>query len=415
MKWLKAHVHADSRTLLLRLLSRLHCALLMAPLCVLAFDFLRTTTLTDLSEGPLLTLTDSQLVILYLRALLFAVPVVLSWYAARDLKYLWQYLLASLLISALTWLLMGHPGGAVLGVLVCFFRGRARLSETQERSILDSPHYLALLVFLLPFLLSAVNGLPVTQRLSLISAALYLLVCFAFRGVSRIDAYLELNRNMHGLPVRRIQRIGGAAVLAVALLGAVLLLPAVFGMQGDFRIDIDHTQPTGQIHLDDYEPPEAAMNPDDMMMPILDDVNPPFELPPFVRYLLFSLVVAGIAALALYSVYQIFKNFRFSYTDSRDEVHFLSDLDRKESTVEPGEKKKRIPFLDRSPNARIRRLYRRTVLRASKDEPKGWQAPGELENQAGLTIPQLHGLYEKARYGKAPCTAEELRALKEKT
>ena len=92
----------------------------------------------------------------------------------------------------------------------------------------DGPALPALTALALaPFFYSALDGSPLLQKLSLIWAALYLLLCAAYRGIQRLDHYLELNRGMAGLPARRIARTTGLALAGMLVLAAGLLLPAL--------------------------------------------------------------------------------------------------------------------------------------------------------------------------------------------
>lgn len=390
---------ANGRVLLLRFLARLHCGLLAAEICVLVLNLLG---LVELTEGV-------EILPVYLRGLLFGIPVALSYYAAEKLPALWQFLLASLLISGLSWLLLGHPGGAAMAAFVCLFRLRGRLSEEKTRSALDAPSFFGFLPFLVSFCFSAVYTMPALQRLSVFSAVLYLLILLAFRGVERIEGYLSLNRDMRGVPARRVQRIAGAAVAAALLLGAVLLIPPALGWSGNFQLKLPEFQSHAHTSLAEIEVSESQGVP--MSELFGEEGQPIFQIPAFVSYLLYALIAIGLIALLLYGVYKLFKNFRLSYADGHDVIEALSDgLDEAASVY--GERRKRLSSLDRSPNAAIRRKYRKQVLRASKELPKRWQSPGEIEAYAGMEEPRLHELYEKARYSLTPCTSEDVWELK---
>lgn len=391
--WLDA---GNGRILLMRFLSRFHCALITAIAYAMVMNIIQ-------GEGVELRV--------YLRGLLFFIPVLLSFYAARKLPALWQFLLASLAISGISWLLTGTIAGLIAGAVLCFFRGRSRLSEEREESAFDTPHLAVLLVFLIPFLYSAGTGQTLLQKLSVFSAALYLLLCLAYNGVKRVEEYLELNQGMHGLPVRRIVRTAGAAVAALAILASALLLPASVLASGSFRVDFSRLN-----HMGAAVPPEitAGEQPSGIGLPeelLGEEQEPWFQIPPFVSYLFYALAVGGIAALILYGIYQIFKNFRASYTDNRDVVQFLSSKEEEE-TLEGERRRRKISALDFSPNAAIRRRYRKTILKASKEQPESWAAPAELEAGAGISDQRLHEYYEKARYSLEGCTPEESRALK---
>lgn len=398
MKKLYSLLDANGRVLLLRLLARLHCGLIAANVCVMAFELLRLMGLSEVSA----------LLPVYLRGLLFGIPVALSFYAAKKLPSLWQFLLASLLISGVSWLLLGHPGGAVMAAVVCFFRIHGRLSDEGRRSAFEAPNAFVFVLFLAEFFFSAAYRLSGLQRVSIISAVLYCLVFAAFLGVERLEKYLALNREMHGVPVRRIQRITGTAVAAGILLSGILLLPPAFGASGSFRIDLPKRK--GGTVLADIEASGGGGS-SPMAELFGGDVNPVIQIPPFVSYLIYALTAVGLAALILYGVYKIFKNFRFAYSDSRDVIESLADEPRDEASS-ASKRRERISALDRSPNAVIRRQYRKQVKKAAKEQPKRWQSPAEIESDAGIEEPRLHALYEQARYGAVPCTQEDVRALK---
>ena len=59
--------------------------------------------------------------------------------------------------------------------------------------MMDRPSPPLTALALAPFFYSALDGSPLLQKLSLIWAALYLLLCAAYRGIQRLDHYLELN------------------------------------------------------------------------------------------------------------------------------------------------------------------------------------------------------------------------------
>lgn len=398
MKRLYHFFGANGRVLLLRILARLHCGLLVAALCATAFELLGRAELIE----------PVDILPFYLRGLLFGIPVALSYYAAERLPALWQFLLASLLISGLSWLLLGHPGGAAMAALICLFRLRNRLSEETVRSALDAPSFFCLLPFFIPFSLSAVYGMPMLQRLSVLSAVLYLLVTLTFRGVERIEEYLSLNRNMRGLPSRRVQRIAGAAVAVMLLLGAVLLIPPALGWAGDFRMKLPEANLDGEAQIEVAPQAGEAIHLEKLFE------GEAIHIPAFVSYLFYALAACGVIVLLLYGIYNIFKNFRLSYADNHDVIEALSDTPD-EAAPTGRERRKWLPSLDRSPNAVIRRKYRKQVLKTAKEPPKRWQSPGEIEADVGIAAPRLHELYEKARYSQIPCTPEDVREIKEVT
>lgn len=392
----------NGRVLLMRLLARLHCAVIAACLFAAVFEYLGSVNLAE----------ASGVARVYLRGLLFGIPAALSYYAVEKLPALWQFLAVSVLISGFSWLLTGHPLGAAAAAVVCFFRLYGRLSEEKSRSLLDTPGVFGFVPFLVLFCLSAVYGMASTERLSVLSAVLYLLILLAFRGIERIDEYLDLNRNMGGVPVRRIQVIAGAAVAALVLVGAFLLIPPALGLSGEFRVVLPEHRT--------YTPspmPSAEIAAPGGEMPGLEklfggEMEPVFQIPVFVSYLFYILATGALAALLIYGAYRLFKNFRTSYSDGRDVIEDLPEDAGEKGGLLP-EAVKRPFVLDFSPNAVIRRSYRKAVLKAAKELPECWKTPAEIETGAAMEAQCLHDLYEKARYGPVLCTREDLRKLKE--
>lgn len=385
------------RRLLLRVLARLHCGLVAAILFATVFAMLPVATVSVRTSPEAA----------FLRGLLFAIPTALCYYAIKGLKALWKFLLAALLLCGVSWLLAGHWGGAALMAVMCLFRVRVRMQEEEEgpiTSLFDRPTYPFLGVFAAAFLISAAAGVDALQRLSLIGAMLYLLVCLGFHGLSRIDNYLTLNKDMNRLPAQRIQRIAGAALAAVVLAGALLLLPAAFSWEGGVR-----------IHLPKYSyvPPQAEMEQNSTPIQDIEKeikkeiiIYDSWSIPPVVSNVILGFVGIVMLVLLGYGLVRFFLNFERSYANSQDLVQRLTKEDRDaDQTIR--ESRNRPPIWDRSPNAAVRRRYRRAVLKAGKEEPRNSLTPAELEIWAGLKEQRLHELYEKARYGEEPCTPAE--------
>lgn len=392
----------NGRVLLLRFLARLHCGLIAACLCAAVFAAL---SLTDLIESVSVSAV-------YLRGILFGIPIALSYYAAEKLPKMWQYLLAWVAISAISWLLLGHIGGAVMGAIVCLFRFRNRISEEKTPSAFDSPNYVCLLFFAVCFSLSAVYELSQLQRLSVISALLYLLVLLTYRAVERIEDYLELNKDMKALPVRRILRIAGAGAAALLVPAAIFLIPAALSLRGEVVFDLPDVpgKPYEGSDVVEHISGGETVSMDELLGDAVGE--PLFQIPEFVMYIIYAAIFMAVAALLIYGVYQLFKNFRFSYSDNRDIIEALP-TDRDIAAPSSPKHKQKLSVLDRSPNAAIRRKYRKTVIKALCEPPKHWQTPAEIEKFGGIDDQKLHSLYEKARYSAVPCTQAELRSLKE--
>ncbi len=384
---------------ILRALAWLHCGLVAAVLFCALFSCVQMAAPTSFLSPAAA----------FWRGILFALPAGLCYHAVKRLPHLWQFLLASLLLCGLSWLLAGQPLGAGLMALMCLFRLRARLAEEDEgpqASLFDQPAYPFLGLFAAAYLLSALLDLIVLQKLSLLGSVLYLLLCLGHHGLDRIYRYLLLNKDMHGLPARRIQRIAGAATLACVLAAAFLLLPPALLDTGSLHIQLPETTGT-------YAPPQIEIASSDPLSMDLSQLigGPTWQIPPFFSYLLMGIAVLLLAVALLAALRGLFLNFRRSYTDSRDLVQYLSKEDQDELETAPGAGR-RPRLWDRSPNATVRRRYRQAILKRDP-EPASWHTPAQLEQKAGVSAPKLHALYEQARYSPTPVTQADLKELKE--
>lgn len=354
---------ASRQALLLRLLARVHWGLVGGTVCVVLSEYLRMMGLT---QGlPVLPL--------FLRGLLFGIPVALSFYAETRLPAMWQFLLASVGIALVSWGLLGHLGGLVMGAVLGFFRLRRRLHQETKPSAFEAPNPWFFILFLYA----------------------------AGKLLGRLDHYLEESRDIYGLPARRILRTVGAAVGAGALLGAAVLLVPALLMSGELYLQ----HPEGEVEVGiDYWGEVSPMPTQEY-----PDYSPPERDSAFPGEFLYLAAVAGGAVLAAVMV-RLCRSGRRISREGQDVIERLGIETREGLPASPGQRQ---PLLDLSPSGVIRRRYRKVVRRAKKEAPKPWQTPGEIEADRKLQVPGLHRLYEKARYSTQPCTREDVRALKQ--
>lgn len=406
-------IYPNWRAPVFRVLGRLHMALIVAICCCALFTMLSQEDIARELAALLPNLSKITPKIAYVRGLLFAIPLALSGYAIEYCKQIWQFVLCALALCGLTWLLLGHPVGALLLAVFCFFRARRRLLEEPGRSALDEPSPWGLIAFALTFVISALMTQPTLQRLSVLSAVAYLLILIAYRGLDRLDEYLRLNDAMFALPSVRIQRVAGGALLVALALSSVLLLPAAVQFRGETQLDLTYDRPDMTVTAP-YETGETANNQQSLAELFEEGMgdysSPLFHISPVVSYIVYALIISGIAGLLLYGVYRLLRGAGRSFTDRRDTVQFLDDRhadDDRAVTI----RRERIGTLDRSPNAKVRRRYRKLIGQAI-DEPCASHTPTQLEQEAGLSNAQLHALYERARYGQHPLTQEDVRSLR---
>ena len=392
------------RRLLSVFIGWLHVTLLISPFYSIIMNVILQQT------------TREEVIRNHLRALLLIVPVIISWFARQYLKNIILYLLASAAAIAVTIWMFGTPLMAIPAVFICFLRFYNRLVK-EERSLMDHPGYAGIPILMVPFIASFFTEQldNVYQSISCIYMAVYFLLCFLHHGIERINSYVDVNKDMRNMPARRIIRISSTLLALFFVVFAAILLPGIIGADLDYQ----YVPPEVEEGVHEYLPPETetdVSSPEEgMMMPGME--NPPNPILTFIaRVTEYVLIVGFCIAVVIgiiYAAMHLSRSFRKSFQDRGDFVENLQDDDL-EVIREKQRKRDKPGLFDRSPNALVRRKYRKTVLRASKNKPAAWMTPTEAEENANLTgerISALHALYEKARYSADGCTKQDAAEL----
>ena len=384
----------------------LHCALIFAPIYTLLRHYV---------VGELMA---SDVIRSYLMGLLILVPVIISWFACRYLKNIGLYILVSAAGIYLTFLIYGRLVMIVPALFICFLRFYNRMLEERPPSFLDTPGYAGVALIFIPALISVTDPKlsSAFQYMSLIFGAIYFLLCFVHHGIERIDRYVNVNTDMRNMPSRRIVRISSAVLAALFLVFAVILLPALFATDINIRYSPPEREPTA-VH--EFETTQPEIENGEISNESLRDIYPEKQRHPIFEAIVqfFEIMVAiaiGIIAIIglVYFILYLTRRFKSTFDDRGDLVENLQEDDleavqlKKPKSDAPG-------IFDRSPNAVVRRKYRKTILRASKIRPSAWMTPTEAEENAALTgqVDLLHALYAKARYSPEGCTKQDVTEL----
>ncbi len=388
------------RRIVFIVLGWLHGALIFAPLYGFIFPFLNGS----FSRQDIL---HSQLF-----GLLIVVPIALSWLAGRYLRGIVPYLIACAGIIAVTILLFGTRLMAIPAIVLCFFRFYNRVTG-ERHSIFDHATYPAILLFLIPpaasFFYTDING--IYQITAPIFAAVYFLLCFAQHGLGRIDEYVAVNNTMHNLPARRIAQISVSTLTAILVIFTAILLPPLLQNNSVYRYEPPPVSESAPVATETSDNMTEFVEQPDWMTHMDVKPNPVLTLIlSIIEYILLAAVCVGAVFGIIFGALRLSRLFQSSFHDKDDLVENLRD-DHAEAIRERRQRRDRPGFFDRSPNALIRRRYRKTILRASKQPPEPWMSPAEAEAHAKLTgdsIEHLHVLYEKARYSADGCSRQDI-------
>ncbi len=386
------------------------------------------------SEGP-------ELAASLLNGLFLLFPVILSYIVVCRCRNLWIFLVFSF---AVTWGMRTASGNLLTGLLTAFifvFRLYVKLKQGEIRkkmkempgeagaqedagnwevpTLVDTPRipyclllaamYLGMLPFHRKGLLDLMLGLLAAD----------LCVCLAYCYLERLDGFVKENIRIANLPASTMRKIGNGILLA-GIAGLLLfMVPAtVYHKEPLENLRFDPLDTDGQI-IEFYE--EAA-EPDYLMEELLRLKSQAKEAPEWMKKisdLLYILTLAGIIYAVVKFIFKAIRKAMESFADDEeDEIIFLGKEDggmtEKNRKLRQGRKEEL-----RSPDRKIRRMYKKLIRRTLRERPSGNETPLELEYRAGLyekceepgkeDMDRIHGLYEKARYGQDSCTQEEAR------
>lgn len=378
-----------------------------------------------------------------LNGLFLLFPVILSYIVVCRCRNLWIFLVFSF---AVTWGMRTVSGNLLTGLLTAFifaFRLYVKLKQSEIRkkmkempgeagaqedaetwevpTLLDTPRipYCLLLAAMYLGMLSFHRKGLLNLMLGLLAADLC--VCLAYCYLERLDGFVKENIRIANLPAGTMRKIGNGILLA-GITGLLLFMipAAVYHKEPLENLRFDPLDTDGQI----TEFYEETAEPDYLMEELLQLKSHAKKTPEWMKKfseLLSTLTLAGIIYAAVKIVLKAIQRALESFADEEeDEIIFLGKEDS--SMTE----KKRMLKQDRkeefrSPDRKIRRMYKKRIRRTLREKPSGNETPLELEYKARLyennepekgDIDRIHELYEKARYGKEPCTQEEARLFR---
>ncbi len=380
------------------------------------------------------------------------IPFFASHLAARRCRSLFSFLLFCLLGTGVLFL---FPLNGVLRLLLCLLcvwftvarissrtREDAGADENVEHDMFTTPGLLALPLFIALYILGTAAGVPTVRDINYVLAFLYVLLYLLHRNLQNLENYLTVNSTVENIPKKQIARTNaGAMILTVAaavlfmLIFPLLKIDRLFTGLKDALIALLRaifkgikTEPVPETLPDatpDISP--GGLIPD-------SEALPDWALAILSVIRIFFVILAAIFALYLigYGIYSLIRRFYRPYRDNQDVQEFIrDDKDSKESLLKET-LFRRLPFLDPSPGASVRRIYRKTIAKGlssgkaeagEKSVPaKRFRgslsslSPAELEDAAMLEHDErralLHETYEKARYSDEPVTREDLKRLK---
>ncbi len=366
--------------------------------------------------------------ILYMKSFLIVIPVIVTSIAVKKCKSLFAYLGASLVAAlvtlALAWVLQPSEYGIVyvvgLGVecgilIVKRFRDRLRMAvERQDSaddpfwepsfSVLNRPTFGTLGYFVVIYVVGMAFTSKTTCDEAFFTAMIYVFVVILHVFLVETKDYLRMNRQVSGLPSKRIYGIAGGMLGFFMILIFLVSIPSILTISMRQYTDI-RTWSTGEIvmvgGMDAEIEHESIPSIQEQLDMLGGEYQEPRELPIWIKAMLAGgivVIMLMIMGAIIKEILNVFSDFRETYDDNGDKIEVLEDEETATFIKRPGGEAEDIETRS------VRRRYRKMIRKHRKDRPAVYESPAEIEELAGLSeneeMQKLHVEYEAFRYGK---------------
>ncbi len=272
-------------------------------------------------------------------------------------------------------------------------------------------------------------GRPLLMRLYLVLFGLWLLLYTLVSARKGRTQFLQENLATANLPAEQIAATGRAmtaVLLSAVVLGVLLLyllplerlLPLLEGArQGVLAVlgGLFKRNPAveeAQRQTLDFSAMDAGASGLAALFPA--EPNPVLEfLADVVLWVVLAAVVLAVISAVFKAIQRLYRSF---YSQGKIITDETESLVRRPMILERAgqEREDRIPLLFGTPSQKVRRLYRRHVLRQRRDkaDPAKY-TPRELETEADASAQLRVALYEKARYSREGAAEADVDAMKQ--
>lgn len=363
---------------------------------------------------------------IYKNILLLPVAAALS-VACERVKNFWQFLF----ISLLTVLGVYYGGGREIYLPLCgifaaasYFHARAK----KEKCWLEAPAYPWLLGYLVLYIVGDYLKNDYMKIYLSVKAAIYFLIYNFHTNLVALNQFVSTHKNLERLPVKRLGKINqGMMWIFNGTVAAAMVAAPFLGIDGMIRkigsslktlllwiLQFLFRNGGGQEEAEMMEQGGAAMLP-----PVQQGETP---LLVEIIYRIFNVLgwILGVGLILLLlwilvkRLYFLYQNFNVRTEENGDRVERLTIPFVSEKKKKLSRESKEHLFWDTSPDARIRKHYKKRVKQAWGKEIPYWYTPSQLEEELTMEEEErerFHVLYEKARYGKKECSRNELEEM----
>lgn len=351
-------------------------------------------------------------------------PIVISMSAAqKKVTHFWQFAMTCGVILCIVYMLSRNAFERGLScTLVTLAAGSFFYARAKKNSCwLETPIYAFLGLYVIMYLLEMRFKNELLRNYAVFGAGICYLLCIYKINLDEMNRVVDASSQLERFPVKRLFQSNylmmGVQTLVVVL--GMCALP-LFGADGVMS-RLLHTVREGIAwllrRLEFSEDASGTVQEATNGELVLLETREPSKFMEFVLALgevLGWIIVIALTVYVLYvlvkKLYQLYLQFDAESAENGDRIEQLYMTRSRDEKKRIKQQKQKSLRWDNSPNARIRKTYKKRVLKELKGIPNVSMTPAEIEMEISMEKEQkvhFHNYYEKARYGKEPCTKEE--------
>lgn len=349
--------------------------------------------------------------LLFMESIGIAIPVlVIKMLAEKVVRKPLRDLSAVFVAVAFVLLSLGPVMKTAYSLVLVFYLVLALFAPRPEgRILLSKPQPWQAVIFVLTYALGSGNGVESIRSASAVLFVLFLLLYLLDRNMTMVERKVS---GGDAVSSSAILRVNNRMMVAFSILFLLFSIAVPFLLSSVERIE---ESPVSYVFGEEAES-EMEKEKAELLLPRDIALSPQgkaidgrlFSVFPVVLVFVVSL---GAVAFLLYAVFSVIFSFRNGGVLQKEEKAEETVL---ESVPEEkkGKKEERPGYF--SPEGRIRRLYRRTILNGYLGKVDDSLTPKELEEKARIEDVILHEAYEKARYSEKGIDAEDLEKVRKR-
>lgn len=364
----------------------------------------------------------------FLHSLIYLPAIILLSEGQKLAKYFWQFAIAAGVAVAITRgalsVLSEQKFESVLGTVLIvaatllYFYARAKQTEC----LLEAPEYYYLSIYLVMLFLERQYPSILLEKYAVIGAGCFCLLCMYKTNIDEMLQFIDLNEKLERFPEKRLLKsnllmMGFQTVIVGCGMGIILSTGAdgllskiadafrklIAWLLSLLESDANHTggeASGGTAIMPAVEASERSAFME-MLLKILDVLSWAF--------------VIGLTLFVIYKIlkkfYQLYLEFDMNSVENGDEIEKIYTVQTKDEKRKLKKQKEENLRWDRSPNAKIRKHYKKRVLKDVKELPAVYMTPEEIECGVSMPVDKkqiFHTLYEQARYANVECSKEDM-------